>query len=195
MTEAHRIATPCRDDNRRWQDLSQPCSPIYFRSVTSKDRRELLLLAASSRELHAPWIAPPATPHTFKIYLRRTQRDDHEGYVICRRDSDEILGVINVNNIVKGSFLSASLAYYAAQIHAGQGYMREGLLQVKEHLFRKIGLHRIEANIQPDNLASIALVRSCGFELEGLSRRFLFINGAWRDHQRWVALDDRASLR
>ena len=73
--------------------------------------------------------------------------------------------------------------------------MREGLLQVKEHLFRKIGLHRIEANIQPDNLASIALVRSCGFELEGLSRSFLFINGAWRDHQRWVALDDRASLR
>ena len=102
MTEAHRIATPCRDDNRRWQDLSQPCSSIYFRSVTSKDRRELLLLAASSRELHAPWIAPPATPHTFKIYLRRTQRDDHEGYVVCRRDSDEILGVINVQQHRQG---------------------------------------------------------------------------------------------
>ena len=44
----------------------------YFRSVTSKDRREMLELARSSRELHWPWISPPTTPHMFKVYLRRT---------------------------------------------------------------------------------------------------------------------------
>ena len=166
----------------------------YLRAVVGRDRRELLALAASSRELHAPWIAPPMTPHMFKIYLRRTQRDDHCGFVVCRREDDEIVGVINVNNIVRGSFLSASLAYYAAKAYAGNGYMREGLMQVKAHLFGKLGLHRLEANIQPANTASIALVRACGFVFEGLSRRFLYVNGAWRDHERWVAVHDRDVL-
>ena len=167
----------------------------FIRPVVGRDRRELLALAASSRELHAPWIAPPMTPHMFKIYLRRTQRDDHCGFAVCRREDHAIVGVINVNNIVRGSFLSASLGYYAGKAHAGKGYMREGLLQVKAHLFGELGLHRLEANVQPGNAASIALVRSCGFVFEGLSRRFMFINGAWRDHERWAAIDGRRPLR
>ena len=168
---------------------------VHVRPVAASDRRELLALAASSRELHWPWISPPMTPHMFKVYLRRTQRDDHAGFAVCLRGSEEIVGVINVNNVVKGSFLSASLAYYAAQAHVGKGYMREGLLEVKDHAFRKLGLHRIEANIQPANAASIRLVQSCGFEREGLSRGFLFINGAWRDHERWAAVDERRGLK
>ena len=182
----------------RWQSAPRPNETLprtSFRPITSKDRRELLALAASSRELHAPWISPPTTAHMFKIYLRRTQRDDHEGYAICRKDTAAIVGVVNVNNIVRGNFQSASLGYYAARAHAGQGFMREGLLQVKEHLFATLGLHRVEANIQPGNAASIALVRACGFAREGLSRNFLFINGAWRDHERWAAVADRDGLR
>lgn len=167
----------------------------YIRPVASSDRKELLALAESSRELHTPWINPPLTTHMFRAYVRRTQRDDHAGYAICLRDSDEIVGVININNVVKGSFRSASLGYYAAQAHAGKGYMREGLLQVKTHAFRELGLHRVEANIQPANAPSIRLVRSCGFEREGLSRHFLYINGAWRDHERWAAVDDRSGLQ
>ena len=196
MMEAQRVLGGSQQ-SRTWQGdgRTAPAERTYFRSVASRDRREILELARSSHELHWPWINPPMTPHMFKIYLRRTQREDHAGYVICRRDSDAIVGVINVNNIVKGSFLSASLGYYAARAHAGQGFMREGLLQVKEHLFRELGLHRVEANIQPANAASIALVRSCGFEREGLSRQFLYINGAWRDHERWAALDRRAGLQ
>ncbi len=176
---------------------ARPASPprTYFRAITGRDRRELLALAAASRALHAPWIAPPLTPHMFKVYLRRTERDDHRGFAICRRDGDAIVGVVNVNNIVMGSFRSASLGYYAAKAHAGNGYMREGLAQVKAHLFQDLGLHRLEANIQPGNAASIALVRACGFVFEGLSRRFLFIAGAWRDHERWAAIDDREELR
>ena len=166
----------------------------YIRSVTSADRKEMLALAESSRELHSPWITPPLTAHMFRAYVRRTLRDDHEGLVVCRRDTDEIVGVININNVIRASFRSASLGYYAAQGHAGRGYMREGLLLVKAHAFGKLGLHRIEANIQPANTRSIRLVRSCGFEREGLSRHFLFINGAWRDHERWAAIDERAGL-
>ena len=56
--------------------------------------------------------------------------------------------------------------------------------------FKRLKLHRLEANIQPDNLASIALVRACGFSKEGFSPRFLKNNGQWRDHERWAMLAD-----
>ena len=166
----------------------------HLRRVRPSDRRELLALTRASRELHHPWISPPLTAHMFKVYYRRTQRDDHEGFVICLNDTDEIVGVINVNNVVKGAFRSASVGYYASQAHAGRGYMREGLMHVKRHAFRELGLHRIEANIQPDNTASIRLVRGCGFRREGLSPQFLYVNGAWRDHERWAAVDPRTGL-
>ena len=166
----------------------------YLRRVRSSDRGELLALTRGSRELHYPWISPPLTSHMFKVYYRRTQRDDHEGFVICLNDTDEIVGVINVNNVVKGAFRSASVGYYASLAHAGRGYMREGLLHVTQHAFKELGLHRIEANIQPDNVASIRLVRSCGFQREGFSPQFLYINGAWRDHERWAAVDPRPEL-
>lgn len=173
-------------------DLESPRT--YLRRVRSSDRRELLALTRASRELHYPWISPPLTSHMFKVYYRRTQRDDHEGFVICLNGTDEIVGVINVNNVVKGAFRSASIGYYASQAHAGRGYMREGLMHVKRHAFRELELHRIEANIQPENTASIRLVRGCGFQREGLSPRFLYINGAWRDHERWAAVDPRPGL-
>lgn len=176
----------------RARDLQGP--QTYIRVIQAADRKELLALTRASRELHHPWISPPLTSHMFKVYLRRTQRDDHEGFVVCLTGTDAIVGVINVNNIVKGTFRSASLGYYASRTHIGRGYMREGLMHVKRHAFRELGLHRIEANIQPANTASIRLVRSCGFQREGLSPCFLYLNGAWRDHERWAAIDPRPGL-
>jgi [ribosomal protein S5]-alanine N-acetyltransferase len=166
----------------------------YLRPVARRDRHEFIELMASSQRLHDPWIQPPLTSMAFFNYLARTQQDDHEGLLVCRRDDDAIVGVINMNNIVRGSFLSASLGYYAGAPHAGQGYMREGLELVKEFAFADLGLHRLEANIQPDNTRSIALVQRCGFEFEGVSPAFLFIKGAWRDHQRWTIYDRRSTL-
>ncbi len=113
---------------------------------------------------------------------------------MCNRADDAIVGVININNILRGSFLSASLGYYAGAPHTGHGYMREGLELVKRYAFQDLGLHRLEANIQPDNASSIALVKRCGFSYEGMSPAFLFIAGEWRDHERWTAYDPRTTL-
>jgi len=167
----------------------------YLRSVQLDDRREFLQLMRQSQDLHFPWIAPPLTELTFRHYLDRTTREDHEGLLVCRLTDDRIVGVININNIVRGSFLSASLGYYVGAPYGGQGLMREGLEQVKSWAFLDLGLHRLEANIQPDNHRSIALVNACGFEREGTSRDFLFINGRWRDHERWTAVHDRGTLK
>ncbi len=173
---------------------SQTAQRVYLRAVTRRDRSEFLDLMQRSRELHEPWIQPPLTNLSFHSYLARTHRDDHEGLLVCCRESDAIAGVININNIVRGSFLSASLGYYAGAPYARRGYMREGLELVKQYAFRELGLHRLEANIQPENVGSIALVKRCGFRYEGLSPGFLYIAGEWRDHERWTASDPRPTL-
>ena len=106
--------------------------------------------------------------------------------LVCRRADGAILGVINVSEIVRAAFQSAYLGYYAFHPHAGQGYMTEGLGLVLRHAFRSLGLHRLEANIQPGNTASRALAQGLGFRMEGFSPRYLKIGGRWRDHERWA---------
>jgi len=167
---------------------------VYLRHVCDRDRTEFIDLMQRSRELHEPWISPPLTGLAFHNYLQRTAREDHLGLLVCEQATKRIVGVINVNNIVRGSFLSASLGYYAGAPFAGRGYMREGLELVKRYAFLELGLHRLEANIQPDNHRSISLVQQCGFTREGMSRDFLYIHGRWRDHERWTALHDRHTL-
>lgn len=167
---------------------------VYLRLVTKKDRDEFVAAMRLSTGLHEPWITSPTSREMFNRYLKRVERDDHAGILVIEKATDAIAGCININNIIRGSFLSASLGYYVAAPFAGRGYMQEGLELAIEYAFRKLGLHRLEANIQPANRRSIELVKSCGFQMEGVSPHYLFIAGAWRDHERWTRLDRRVSL-
>jgi ribosomal-protein-alanine N-acetyltransferase len=144
-----------------------------------------LAAVRKSRRLYRHFAAPPATPAAFAEMLRRLRSPRIVGHFVCSEE-DELVGVINLSEIVMGSFRSAYLGYYAFAPHAGQGYMKEGLRLVVRRAFGELGLHRVEANIQPDNLRSRALVRGLGFRLEGFSPRYLKIAGRWRDHERWA---------
>ncbi len=168
---------------------------MHLRHVNASDRDEFLDVMRKSREFHEPWISPPRNNLSFQRYMERIGRDDHEGLVIRRNDDSALVGVININNIVRGSFLSASLGYYANAALQGQGLMSEALGLVKRYAVADLGLHRLEANIQPENTRSIALVKANGFNYEGLSPAFLYIDGQWRDHERWTYLDRRQSLQ
>ena len=119
----------------------------------------------------------------------------NRAYLVRRGDSDALVGVFNVSNIVLGPLRSAYLGYYAFAGHERQGLMREGLAAVLRRAFGELRLHRLEANIQPGNAASIALVKACGFRREGFSPRYLKIGGRWRDHERWAILADRPTRR
>lgn len=167
---------------------------VYLRQPQPQDEAEFTDLMARSRKLHHPWIQPPVSSAGYRQYLERMARADHFGFLVCERTKDRIAGVINLNHVVYGAFLSATLGYYAGIDCAGQGLMREGLGQVVTVAFRQLGLHRLEANIQPRNAPSISLVRSLGFRREGFSPAYLFIDGHWRDHERWALIDQRQPL-
>ena len=78
------------------------------------------------------------------------------------------------------------MGYYVGAAFAGQGYLTEALRLALRHAFGRLKLQRVEANIQPDNTASIRLVKRAGFTREGFLRRYLKEGGRWRDHERWA---------
>ncbi len=139
-----------------------------------------------SRSLHRGLVSPPSTRATFRAYVTRFRRSSHIGHFVCLPARDVLVGVINVSEIVRGSFQSAYLGYYAFVPHTACGYMTEGLRLVVARAFREYRLHRLEANIQPGNSPAIARVQRLGFRCEGLSPRYLKIAGRWRDHERWA---------
>jgi [ribosomal protein S5]-alanine N-acetyltransferase len=165
-------------------------SRVRLTTPTARWSREFLAAVRRSRRLHAPWVWPPSTPTAYRAYLRRLRRPTHAGYLVCRRESGELVGVVNVSEIVRGAFRSAYLGYYTFAPHARQGLMTEAVARVIDTAFRRLGLHRLEANVQPGNRASLRLVRRLGFRREGYSPRYLKIGGRWRDHERWAILAD-----
>jgi ribosomal-protein-alanine N-acetyltransferase len=154
----------------------------------NSDAGEFVAAVQASRSLHQPWLDPPDTPARFAAYLDRAARDDHAAYLIRHRHCGSLVGYVNVNNIVRGGFQSGFLGYGAFASHAGQGFMTRGLRAVLDLVFGDLGLHRVEANIQPANRRSINLVRRVGFEREGFSPGYLMVDGQWRDHERWALL-------
>ncbi len=139
----------------------------------------------NSRSLHGTLVSPPSTRERFRAYLARTKQPNFLAHLVCL-PNQELAGAINLSELVRGNFCSAYLGYYALAPHAGQGFMRAGLRLVIARAFRRHRLHRIEANIQPGNARSIALIRSLGFRREGLSPRYLKVAGRWRDHARFA---------
>jgi [ribosomal protein S5]-alanine N-acetyltransferase len=161
---------------------------VAIAPLADQDGAEFVAAAAASRRLHSPWVAPPLTLAEYVAKLQRLQPPAHQAFAIRRNDTGALVGCAEVTNIVRGVFLSAYLSYYAFAGHERQGLMTQGVKLVVRHAFGALGLHRLEANIQPGNAASLALARACGFAREGFSPRYLKIGGRWRDHERWARL-------
>jgi ribosomal-protein-alanine N-acetyltransferase len=92
------------------------------------------------------------------------------------------LGQIHFTQLSRGPFCSAVLGYSIDTAHEGQGLMHEALTAALADVFARVGLHRVQAAVRPDNVRSLALLERLGFEREGVAREYLFIDGAWRDH-------------
>ncbi|HJK94749.1 MAG: alanine acetyltransferase [Sandaracinus sp.] len=156
-----------------------------MRALRADDEAAFLEACRDSTALHHPWVSPPTDREGFAAYLAR-ESASFRLLLVRRREDDALIGVFNLSQIVRGVFRSAYLGYYGFSATTGRGYMHEGMTLLVHHAFLTIGLHRIEANVRPENRASIALVRRSGFEREGYSPNYLFLDGAWRDHERWA---------
>ena len=132
------------------------------------------------------WAQDETSRGSYRYKLRRyteDARDDKAHALFVFRESDDALvGGVTLSNIRRGVAQTASLGYWAGQMHTGNGYISAAVRAVVRYAFEDLDLHRVEAACQPDNVPSRRVLEKCGFTHEGVARAYLKINGAWRDH-------------
>lgn len=158
---------------------------VIIREPKIEDKEAFISAMQGSQALHHPWVKAPTTPKEFDEYFQRYQQPNQQSFLVCN-GAGNIIGVFNISEIVRDLFQNAYLGFYAVADYAGKGYMSAGLKLVLVRIFNDFKLHRIEANIQPDNIQSIRLVRKNGFRYEGFSPRYLKIDDEWRGHEHWA---------
>ena len=160
---------------------------VTLRLLRVRDAKTLERLILGNREWLRPWEATnPFGPNSFDIKAMTRglvrQLDDQTGLPCLIEYQGEVVGQLNVANILYGSVSSAVIGYWVVPEVAGKGVTPTAVALVSDYLFNAVGLHRVEIDIRPENVASLRVVEKLGFRFEGLKERFIHINGAWRDH-------------
>lgn len=163
---------------------------IGVRPLVRSDASRIETVRARNLDWLTPWDATvpdgagrPISSHAALIAFQR--RKAREGLMMpfAVTWDRELVGQLTVNTITRGSAQSASIGYWISQSHAGRGITPIAVALVSDHLLTKVDLHRVEIAIRPENAASLRVVEKLGFEEIGLARRFLHIDGDWRDHR------------
>ncbi len=162
------------------------------RPLAADDEPEFIALAAASYEFHRKWIRLPVESDAFKKYLSKFDNEDAYFFVICDAYSGSIVGFVSLTGIERDPYWRGRLGYGVFEQYARMGYMASGLEQVIDFAFKSVKLHRLEADIQPENIPSKRLAEKAGFTCEGVSRGFIHINDEWMDHERWALTRDHA---
>lgn len=167
---------------------ARPGKKVLLRHPFPEDADEFTEASLRSRDLHKGLVSPPKDTAAFIGYVLKNEEKENECFLVIEIENGSIAGAINFSQIFMGPFRNAYLGYYLFDGFTGRGLMTEAMLLALDYGFGTLGLHRVEANIQPHNTASIGLVRRCGFTKEGYSRKYLMVDGEWRDHERWALL-------
>ncbi len=171
---------------------------VYLRTPLISDHAQWARVRGDSRAFLTPWEptwpSDDLTRMAFRRRIRRYQRDAREddGYALFLflGDSDTLIGGLTLAHVKRGVTQSCSLGYWMGETYANQGYMSEAVRLVIPYVFGTLKLHRIEAACLPENAPSIRLLEKAGFQKEGYARRYLCINGRWRDHVLFALLAD-----
>jgi ribosomal-protein-alanine N-acetyltransferase len=171
---------------------------LYLRSAVMGDYAAWAELRARSRDHLVPWepqwSRDELSRATFRRRIRHYQREMREdlayAFLIFREADDTLLGGLTLSNVRRGVTQAAAVGYWIGLPHIGSGYMTRALRAAIGFAFGELGLHRLDAASMPHNTASLQVLEHCGFQHEGLARRYLKINGAWQDHVLLALLSD-----
>lgn len=152
-----------------------------IRRLTSEDAGELVALLLANREFLAPF-EPDRDERYYTVEGQRQRIESGEQQSFAILDGSRIAGAVALSNITRGPFQSANLGYWVAQDANDRGLATKAVAEVIELAFGDLGLHRLEAGTQVDNVASRRVLEKNGFEEIGIARRYLLIAGEWRDH-------------
>lgn len=162
---AEQAAEFCKRNQEFWRSFEPERSGEYF---TARYQRELLRKGEEERR----------NGRAFRFFIKESGAPDR------------IIGSIGLSGVVRGCFLSCYLGYKMDKEFCKKGYMTVAVSMITEYAFRELKLHRVEANVMPGNRASLRVLEKNGFVWEGLSRKYLKINGVWEDHVHMVKLND-----
>ncbi|WP_123669559.1 GNAT family N-acetyltransferase [Actinocorallia herbida] len=165
---------------------------VVLRRLCPADADEVARLGRLSRRLHGRWVYMPRATAECLDYLLRLADEGAIPLAVRRIEDDAIVGVVIISGVTRGVYERAVLGYAGFAPSVGQGYLTEGLSLVVQYGFGPLGLHRLEADIEPENTPSLRLAERVGFRREGLSRGFIRVGGIWRDHERWAITADTA---
>jgi [ribosomal protein S5]-alanine N-acetyltransferase len=169
--------------------ISRSTAQTLVRPLTGDDAPAFLALAEKSSQFHQKWIKLPTDRDAFERYLSKFDDKNAFCFVVC--DADIIVGSVSLTGIEREPYQRGRLGYGVFEQYARMGYMSFGLERVIRLAFDNFKLHRLEADIQPENDPSKRLIKKMGFTREGISRKFICINGEWIDHERWaLTLDE-----
>ncbi len=165
---------------------------IELKILQGSDAPRVLQFYAENKDFFQPWFptfdADFFTIKRQKALLKNQLKALHAARAIrfWMEKDGELIGFVALSEIIRGPFQSCFLSYATAEKHLGKGYAASGVEMLVDFAFNELQLHRIEANIMPSNTASIALVEKLGFIKEGISQKYLKINGQWEDHLHYV---------
>ena len=157
-----------------------------------------------NRAHFAPWDPPLPADHAEPERVAQALADAADAFVSGRSlrwwlqpvgQPERVIGSVHLSSVVRGAFQSCNLGYAIDAAAQGQGLMQEALHAVLAEAFSpRLNLHRVQAGVRPDNSRSLAVLARLGFQEIGLARRYLFIDGDWRDH-RLFALTNPGFIR
>ena len=171
---------------------------ICLRAPQMSDYEQWAALRSASEAFLKPWepswTAGELSRYSFRNRIRFYSRGAREGsshaFFLVSRTTDQLLGGLTLSNVRHGVIGSCSLGYWVGGTYARQGYMTEAVRTVLPFVFKTLRLHRLEAACLPENIASVGLLKKCGFSQEGVARKYLQINGLWQDHLLFALLDE-----
>ncbi|MDN3311023.1 GNAT family protein [Microbacterium oryzae] len=161
--------------------------PVSIRLVRPRDARVLQQELLSNRTWLRPWEATSpegAVSFDMRAGVRRLlqQYRDGAGVPMVMEYDGAVCGQLNIWGIARGSLSSATIGYWVSERYAGRGITPTAVAMATDLAFTELGLHRMEICIRPENIPSLRIVQKLGFRYEGLRRRYIHIDGDWRDH-------------